>query len=103
MEVMKKDNIKIIIVNVVLGFINLFIMAAFSLAAFLDDYVEPLTKFQQYSTYFIGVAIAVVLDLLVNYVLIKRTYNKFDKLKYLKIVVISLIIIVLEAIYLLKG
>lgn len=96
---MKKETIRVIIINIILSFIDFFVMSVFALAAFIDDYIEPPTKTQQYLVLSSGVAIAIILDLLINYFITRHTNSK--NIKYWKLIIISLIVITLEIIYIL--
>lgn len=100
---MKKNNIIILITNFVLGLIKLFILGAFALAAFLDDYVIEYTMTEKYLFFSIGIVIAIALDLIVNYFVTKSIDKNSKSVKYVKLVIISLVITILEVIYVLKG
>ena len=84
--------IVMIIENLLLGVVKFWIIAMYGLAAFLDDYIIPLTTFQKITTFGTGIIIAVVLDLLVNFIIYKIFNRKEKNISYKKFLVSSLII-----------
>ncbi len=95
---MKKEKVLIIVSNIILGIIKFIIIAGAFLAAFIDDYVEPLSKAEQYFIVASGIGIAIILDLIINYVMTKIINNKLKRVKYLNLVIISIIITIIESI-----
>ena len=92
---------KILITNILLSIVKFIEMSFLALAAFIDDYIVPPTKLQQYGIFFAGIIIAIMLDLFVNYIVIKKVYEEENKkrVQYVKVATISIIITILEAIY----
>lgn len=86
--------IVMIIENVLLGLIKFWIIAMYGLAAFLDDYLIPLTTFQKIITFGTGILIAIGLDLLVNFIIYKIFNRKEKIISYKKLVISSLVITV---------
>ena len=95
---MEKKKMLIIVSNIILGIIKFIIIAGAFLAAFIDDYVEPLSKAEQYFIVASGIEIAIFLDLIINYVMTKIINNKLKRVKYLNLVIISIIITIIESI-----
>lgn len=96
---MKKNYKIIIITNIVLGLIKFSLLELFAYMAFNGDYAEPVTKSQRYLTFFIGVIISITLDFIVNF-LITKTINKNSRqVKFIRTVIISVIITILEALF----
>lgn len=100
---MKKMYVIIIIIeNLLLILPKFWIIASHMLAAFLDDYMIPLTAFQKIFTFSKGIVIAIGLDFLVNFI-ISKIINRKDKIiTYKKLVIYSLIITILEIIFILS-
>lgn len=96
---------KVLITNILLSIVKFLEMSFWCLAAFIDDYIVPPTKLQQYGIFFIGIIIAIMLDLFVNYMVIKKVYEEENKkrVQYVKVATISIIITILEAIYIILS
>ena len=95
---MKNNKVLIIITNIITGIIKFVIIAGAFLGAFIDDYVEPLSKIEQYLMVASGIGIALILDLIINYIITKIINNKHKQVKYINLVIISIIITILEII-----
>ena len=100
---MNKYNIIIIGTNIILGIIKFIIIATFAIAAFLDDYLIPLSKTKQYMTFSVGVMISLILDILVNFIITKIMKKKNIEIKYRKMMIISIIITIIETIIILNS
>lgn len=100
---MNKYNIIIIGTNIILGIIKFIIIVTFAMAAFLDDYLIPLSKAKQYMTFSVGVMISLILDILVNFILTKIMKKKNIETKYGKMMIISITITIIETIIILNS
>ena len=96
---MKK--IIIVVVNSIIFITNYIIMTLFALGAFIDDYVEPISKGHRYLIFLEGVLIAIIIDLFVNYLLVKIFNKKEKQFKYLKVIVLPLVFTIIQSIIIL--
>lgn len=97
---MKNKKILVLVVisieNLLLGMAKFVILIMYSLAAFLDDYLIPLTKLQEMMTFGTGVLVALGLDLLVNFIVYKILNRKERVISYSKLIICSFIITILN-------
>ena len=91
-----------IIENILLALVKFWTIASYALAAFLDDYIIPLTTIQKIVTFGTGILIAIGLDFCVNFIMYKVINRKEKLISYKKLVIASLIITVLEIIFILS-
>lgn len=93
--------IVVIIENILLALVKFWTIASYALAAFLDDYIIPLTTIQKIVTFGTGILIAIVIDFFVNFIIYKVMNKKEKIISYKRLVIVSLIITALESIFLL--
>ena len=89
----KKNIILIIVINILLTVTKLLIIFNGSMNTFLSDDVVFNGKGVNYFPLIISSLIAIILDLLINYLAVKIANKKSDKkIKYYKVIIIPIII-----------
>jgi len=98
---MKKTVIIIeIIENILLGFAKIIVIMGSMLAAYLDDYIIPPSNFEKTLIVVMGLVIAIILDLIINFITYKLINRKNLHITYKKMISISLIVTIVIFIYL---
>lgn len=98
---MKKTVIFIeIIENILLGFVKSIVIMGTMLAAYLDDYIIPPSDVEKTLTVVMGLIIAIILDLITNFLMYKIINRKKLHITYKKMISISLIVTIVIFIYL---
>ncbi len=89
----KKNIILIVVINILLTITKFFIIFNASMNTFLADDVVFKGKEINYLPMVIGGVIAIILDLIVNYLAVRIANKKDDKkIKYYKVIIIPIII-----------
>lgn len=104
-EVKKKRKIYLrllIILNLLLWVGKFFIIAMASFEAFIGDYKNPLSTFQKAITFSKGVLIAVILDIVVNFIAVKIVNRKVKMIKYKSILYLAFALTIIEIIFVLR-
>lgn len=89
------------IINILLTFLKFIIIALSTLAAYIDDYLIPPTQMQKDIIIGIGILTAIILDLFVNYAVVKLFNKSENRFNYKKIIIIPCIITLVEIVYIL--
>lgn len=98
----KKIRIIQIIENIVLGFVKFYIIMLSMLAANIDDYFIPPTLLEKVFMIGMGLGIAFLLDLIVNFFLYKILRKKED-ITFKSLVSVSIIITLINFVVLLLS
>ena len=104
-EVKKKRKIYLrllIILNLLLWVGKFFIIAMASFEAFIGDYKNPLTTFQKAITFGKGVLIAIVIDIVINFIAVKFVNRKVKMIKYKSILYVAWFLTLIETIFILR-
>lgn len=104
-EIKKKRKIYLrilIILNLLLWAGKFYIISIASFEAFVGDYRNPLTTIQKAITFGKGVLIAIILDIIVNFIAVKIVNRKNKMIAYKKILLLAFILTIIETIFILK-
>ena len=92
----------LIILNLLLWVGKFFIISIASFEAFIGDYKNPLSTFQKAITFGKGVLIAIILDIVVNFISVKFVNRKAKMIKYKSIVYLAFVLTIIETVFILR-
>ncbi len=99
----KKDNKKraiiVVITNIITLIIKFYIIIAYFLGAFLGDWLDPPTTLEKLGFVSTGILIAIAIDIIINYIIVKVFSKKIKGLEYKKLLLISIVITILETVF----
>ncbi len=95
-----KNIILLVVINILIVISNFLIITDFSVKYLINNYDAPM--YQRYILYFIGVGLALLLDLGLNYISVKMANKreKQNKYKYYKVIIVPTILTVIIGILL---
>ena len=100
-----KNNKKIVLIiqiieNILLGFAKYIVIFGSMLAAYLDDYLIRTSDIEKTLTVAMGLLIAIILDLIINFIICKLINRKNNCASYKQMISISLVVTIVIFIYL---
>ena len=101
MKIKNRINAIKIVENLILGFIKFYILTLSMLGANLDDYLFPPTNFEKILIVGNGFVIVILLDLIVNFIVFRFINRDSRIIKYKNLLYVSLMISLIEFIFLL--
>ena len=104
-EVKKKRKIYLrilIILNLLLWALKFFVISMASFEAFIEDYRNPLSTLQKAIAFGKGILIALILDIVVNFIAVKIVNNKVKMIKYKSILYLAFALTIIETVFVLR-